>query len=234
MNVEIARRLADLGVPTLRFDLSGIGDSGPRRDRMPFRESLFVETREAMDLVEDRLGVDRFVLLGLCSGADQAFQVALNDTRVAGAVMIDGYPYPTPGFYVRRYGKPFLRKRTWKKALLGKYRIGERIRNRLSPGYEAPVDPGLAVRDIPPREESEAGFQRLLNRGAELLVIFTAGQLGTYNHAGQFREMYRRLRIGDKLQYEFFDAADHTCTRLAVRRLLVDSIVDWYARTWWE
>jgi hypothetical protein len=43
--VKLARRLADNGMPVFRFGFSGIGDSGPRKDKLPAAESVIDETR---------------------------------------------------------------------------------------------------------------------------------------------------------------------------------------------
>jgi len=68
--VKLARNLAALGLPVLRFDLSGIGDSPARRDHLPFYRSAVSETKEAMDYVTLVTGVEQFVLMGICSGAN--------------------------------------------------------------------------------------------------------------------------------------------------------------------
>lgn len=227
MNVQLARALAGRGARCLRFDCSGIGDSPARRDNLPFAESSVVETIEAMDSLEPAAG---FVLIGLCSGADQAFQVALADERVRGVVLLDPYPYETPGFRLHRVVRPLRRAETWKRALRGEYGLVSRARRRLDGSFERPVDPGLAVRDIPPRAEAERGYRALLDRGVSIFVVFTAGQLGTYNHAGQFWEMHPTLpRDDERLRYEYFGMADHTMSQGAVRELLVRQVGDWYA-----
>lgn len=229
MNVQIARMFASVGVPCLRFDCSGIGDSGPREDHLPFAESSVLETIEAMDFVAERTGAESFVLLGLCSGADQAFQVALADERVAGAVLLEPYPFETLGFKAVRVLSPLRRAATWKKALTGQYNVAYKVLKRLAGETEAAVDATLLVRDIPERTEAERGYHTLLDRGASLYVVFTAGQQGTFNHEGQFWKMHPSLpRDEPKLRYTYFGAADHTFSLAAVRGLLLEHIARWY------
>jgi len=235
MNVDLARALgASSGLASLRFDLSGIGDSPPRADNLPFREASLQETIAAMDYMQSTEGQRTFVLVGLCSGADQAFQVALRDERVVGCVLLDPYPYETPGFRVHRLLRPLRRAETWRRALRGEYGLVNRARRiaERDASLPRPVDPGLAVRDVPPREEAERGFHTLLDRGTQVYVIFTAGQLGTYNHEGQFRDMYPSLGARTELKYTYFAQADHTFSVRAVRALLVEHVQRWADARW--
>ena len=89
LHVELARRLAAMGLVVLRFDFSGVGDSDVRGDDLPFWETTIQETREAMTFLGKSRGPQRFVLMGLCSGAVGSFRTARVDSRVAGAVLLD-------------------------------------------------------------------------------------------------------------------------------------------------
>lgn len=229
MSVQLARMFAARGVPSLRFDCSGIGDSASRSDNLPFEESSVVETRDAMDWFTRRTGVRRFVLIGLCSGADQAFQAALADERVVGAVLLEPYPYETPGFRRERVLRPLRRADTWKRALTGGYHLTYRVLKRLAGEYEAPVDAGVAVRAIPSRAVAERGYHTLLDRGVSLYVLYTAGQLGSYNYEGQFWDMHPSLpKEHDGLWYDYFGASDHTFSQAALRELLLTHVGRWF------
>ena len=87
--VKIARDLRSLGFTSLRFDFSGIGDSKPRQDNLPFDKSSIDETQSAMDFLQTKLGIRRFVLMGGCSGARVSFAAAASDPRVAGCILIN-------------------------------------------------------------------------------------------------------------------------------------------------
>lgn len=96
--VEVARRWAAQGVPTLRVDLNGIGDSdGADEQPLPNR-SLYASQRTEQTLaILDQLAArglpNRFVLGGLCSGAYWSVHAALADERVVGALMINLYAF---------------------------------------------------------------------------------------------------------------------------------------------
>jgi pimeloyl-ACP methyl ester carboxylesterase len=89
INVRLARALADLGLTALRFDFSGIGDSKPRMDNLPFEKSSVDEARRAMDLLESTRGIKRFILLGGCSGARVSLATACHDQRVVAGFLMN-------------------------------------------------------------------------------------------------------------------------------------------------
>lgn len=89
--VKMARHWARAGYHTLRFDLAGMGDSrtasGYTETRLYSKDSVH-DVRAAIDALSAR-GCDRFVLLGLCSGAYAAFQATLADPRVVAQVLLN-------------------------------------------------------------------------------------------------------------------------------------------------
>ena len=94
MWVDAARRWGPQGVTSLRLDLEGIGDSDG--DGELFGDvvylhgaQFFEQTRAALDALEEAGLGNRFMLVGLCSGAYWAFHAALADDRVAAALMIN-------------------------------------------------------------------------------------------------------------------------------------------------
>jgi len=74
------------------MDLSGVGDSptvtgNPENQSYP--KDAQQDVQAAMDYLAQMTGRKRFVIAGLCSGGDIAFQVAYQDARVAGAVLMN-------------------------------------------------------------------------------------------------------------------------------------------------
>lgn len=94
MWVETARRWAARGVPTVRFDQRGIGDSDGGENYYLNIERFYDarsidDTLAILDNLEGRGLPNRFVLVGFCSSAYYSFQAALTDKRVLGAFMIN-------------------------------------------------------------------------------------------------------------------------------------------------
>ena len=126
MWVEIARRWAAHGVPTLRLDLEGIGDADGDGERFTELAELYVpelvgQVRAALDAIEARGVGRRFVLCGLCSGAYWAFQGALLDERVTAAFLLNPQAlFWDPSLEITRdFRRGMLRASSWQTVLRG-------------------------------------------------------------------------------------------------------------------
>jgi pimeloyl-ACP methyl ester carboxylesterase len=231
LHVKLARALAAGGFTSLRFDFSGIGDSEQRRDSLSFEESSVVEVREAMDYLAQSRGVNNFVLMGLCSGADMGHLTAVQDNRVRGLVLIDPWAYRTPGYWFHHYGRRVFKAGVWKNwaAIRMRRMLGE-LSARRGPSqsndqvsYEVPK----YVRVFPPREQVSQQLADFVRRGMDIFAIFTSGMPDEYNHRSQYRRSFRDVDFGNRLRVEFMPTADHIITDLALQAWLVGEVVSW-------
>jgi len=232
--VKIARRLAERGFTTLRFDHAGIGDSGPRRDDRPFQESAVEETRAAMDLLERTRGSERFVLGGLCSGADVAFWTALEDTRVVGLFQLDPFVYRTPRFLLSYYLPRLVSPAAWWRSLSSR---GRHLAGRLrSAGEGAPVDTGWAApeytRIFPPRSEVAGGLRALADRGVAFFVFISGTMFEYVSYADQYERSFPEVDFSGRLVVDFAPDADHTVTRLDHQERVIQGIEGWATGRW--
>jgi pimeloyl-ACP methyl ester carboxylesterase len=105
MWVESARRWAAQGVTSLRFDLRGIGESdGEPYIDVPglYKVRLMDQIEAAIDSVR-QTGVNRFIAIGLCSGACWAFHAAARNPDVHAAILVNpSLLYWDPGADRRR------------------------------------------------------------------------------------------------------------------------------------
>lgn len=219
VHVDLARRLASVGFVAFRFDLGGVGDSQLPNSSGSFEDRAVGEIQEAMNFLTVRKGASEFVLMGLCSGALDAHRVAAVDPRVSGIALLDGYTYPTWRYYLRHYGPRVVSFTRWKQFLKRKWS------NILSNGREAPVEQPLTL-TYPPKEAAKLDLEKLVQRGVNLLYIYTSGK-DLYNYRDQLKDVFRSIDFRGKLQLEYFIDADHTFTLLADRNRLVMTICDW-------
>lgn len=217
LHVELARRVAGMGFYGFRFDLSGLGDSIASGGDGDDYQRAIAEAKLAMDLVTKRTGVDRFVWFGLCSSADKGHIIALNDPRIVGAVFIDGYAHKTPLFHLLRLPQ----------RLFSRKRLKVWLRKRLTRQSNDTPPPYKTVIASPPPRKIEKELWTLAERGVEQLHLFTISTDYVYNYAGQFWDLYPRLRGHPRIQTERYPQADHTLSFRALQLLFIDRIGRW-------
>jgi alpha-beta hydrolase superfamily lysophospholipase len=137
MWVEIARRWAARGVPTLRFDVAAIGDSDGDSAALVRVASLYTpeyvaQARAALDTLADRGLPARFLMLGLCSGAYWSVHAALQDERITAVVMLnpraliwDEFVYAVRR--TRELRERLLLASTWRKVLTGEITLARHL-----------------------------------------------------------------------------------------------------------
>ncbi len=231
-HVRLARRLAEEGISALRFDFSGIGDSEVRRDDLAFEQSAVAELREAMDHLAASKGARSFVVIGLCSGADMAFEVAKADPRVVGLGVLDPWAYRTTRYYVKHYAPRLLRASAWtgliRRRLAGRPAVAQNPGEPLLEELDLPT----YVREFPPQKRAEDELRALVERDVKLCAIFSGGQSDHYNYEGQFADAFTALDLSERLLERYIPDADHIFTNLDHQRQVVDTLVGWLRATW--
>ena len=226
--VELARAFAAAGAPTLRFDLSGVGDSARRADVMSVRESVERDVADAIAYLTSSHGASHVVLMGLCSGAFDAFSAAVSEPRVAGALMVD-LPGPFRGLAhtTRHIGARLFRLSSWRnpvRSFLGHSKSLVADATRSANGDARYV---IGARAAATRASMEAQMDKMLQRGTRLHFLFTAGLEQNYNHASQFRSTFPRAAQHPAVTTDFFPEPDHSFGTQAMRARLIRSAVDW-------
>ncbi len=245
MNVELARELASMGYATLRLDAAGLGDSpavpGRRENRIYTKDSI-ADVQSAMTLLAQMRKAERFVLIGLCSGAYLAYHTAALDKRVVGQVLLSPYafewhegdsvaPKPRQTYHSARfYLRSLLDYRVWLRALQGD------VNPRGIPGvlYERAktyVDNSLPLLWARlqgrhgPKNEVERAFHSMSARGVETLVVLSFDDGGVDMIAQYLGTDARRMRGRKNFQFEIFEGSDHAFQTLASQQVLRDQLV---------
>ncbi len=225
LGVEVARELAAAGFSSLRFDFSGIGDSAPRVPPLDPIACGIADVRDAMDYLGAAQGARQFVLLGLCSGARHAHYVATADTRVVGAVLLDGYAFPTMRSKLMQIRSRLDRPLA---LLAGVNRRFSRMLNAEPAPQTGPSeDDGDAFfpKD-PTRDEMAKDLAALAARDVNLLCVFS-GEWQDYRYEGQFRDAFHEVELQPILTERLIDKADHLYFTPPERTALLTMVTAW-------
>ncbi len=231
----LARRLAAEGMPALRFDYRGMGDSeGEIRNFEQVEDDL----RAAVDrFMAEVPGLREVVLWGLCDGASASTLYAPLDARVTGLALLNPWVRTEEGaakamlkhYYKDRLLDPAL----WKKIASGQFDYAGAARSffqlagsalsprRAAPGQEQ-TEQVQKAEPAPLPERMQAALSGF--RGQVLVMLsgadLTAQEFGDV--AGGSRP-WRDLMAAQRVTRHTLPGADHTCSQ----RPWQDQVEDW-------
>lgn len=220
LHVDLAHEVSKSNILSIRFDLSGIGESLGVGQGGRSIDRAANETAQAMDYLSEKYGIKKFVLFGLCSGADDSVHTALTDKRVVGVVALDGCGYRTKRFYwhrlVSHYAPRLMMLSKW--TALIKRSIGT------SDGTPNSLQMGTDVREFPDCDVAESVFQSLADRDVRMHFVYTGGVAEYYNYADQFFDMFQNVRWNENASTTFFPHMDHVAMLCDDREQLVRDV----------
>jgi alpha-beta hydrolase superfamily lysophospholipase len=234
MSVRTARMMADSGFIAARFDLSGLGDSPASRDPAPFEQTAVKETREVMDRLQQNYGVDRFILLGLCSGAVVSFKTAIVDRRVVGAVLINpqGFggsiewnTYVVNQGQARRFYTKLFSLTSWRRLLTGRsdYRLISQVVSQVLRSHR-----GVTASISTQADGLAADFRGLVQRGVRLLLACSAGDYAL-DYLDVILGSNLRRMDSTRLTMQILPAGDHSLTMTATQHMFLKALRQWAA-----
>ena len=223
LHVDLARQLAEAGFATLRLDLSGVGDSAQRTGKIDTKTRAQLDVKDAMDYLQKETGVDRFVIIGLCSGAFHAHQVSVKDARIVGAVFMDGIVFRTLGFFVRHQVGRLFTLRFWRNA------FKRRLANSNSMDSEdagKTLAEGEFFGEDLNKDEVVGELETLMGRGVRMLFLYTDGYDNICGRS-QFKEMYGLRPDEGQLQVEYYPKSEHTFRLIENRATACGRVQAW-------
>ena len=229
----LARAFAASGIPCMRFDHRGIGDSEGSYGGF---EALDEDIGAAVDAFFARCpGLREVVLWGLCDGASAILFYAGKDPRVAGVTLLNPWVRTEESearTYLRHYylGRLF-EAEFWRHVARGGFRplealssIAGMIKRQFSAGRPA----GEHELSLP--ERMALGLKRF--KGPVLLIIsgrdLTARE---FEDSAARSALWRELLADGRVTRQSLPEADHTFSRRAWRDQVADWSLNWM-RSW--
>jgi alpha-beta hydrolase superfamily lysophospholipase len=227
MYVSLARMLAGAGHVVLRFDLSGIGDSEQRHDKLSTIDSSLADIREALDFLADSRQASRFVLIGLCSGADHAVLYGPTDPRVVGLVLMDPSIPPTTRYYVHYILQRLTRLQNWGSVAAGKSGLLRMLKSQLAHRLRpTPETSGLTLETLKFNPYLARCYATSVANGIRILAAFTSiSPRQTYR--AQILDAFPQAAFKDSLKLEHFTHSDHLFSDPNDRSRLDQLVLDW-------
>lgn len=226
LHVDLARTLSQRGVASLRFDLSGIGESFGIGASGRSIDRAGDEIAEAIDWMNQQHGIQRVILFGLCSGADDALHTAQRDPRVVGVVAMDACGYPTRKFWINRIRSHYLPRlmspAAWQRRAA---KIADRLGGGNGPHFTS-MPAGTDVREFPTRDIAAIEFQSLVDQGCRLHFLYTGGMSETVNYAEQLFDALPSVDWKGMASVEYFGEMDHVAILSEDRKKVVGHVSD--------
>ncbi|MEM8948047.1 MAG: hypothetical protein AAGC99_01815 [Pseudomonadota bacterium] len=223
LNVLIARRLAGLGVTTLRVDLAGKGDT-PTREGVANRESVAIDWADISHELTRLFGERTFLLMGICSGADNAIKLAVSDEQVVGLVLMDPICPADSGYAKRKLALKLGNAGFWRR--LPRRAVRE-FSSFLAFGKSAPEEK-QDLRDAPRPDELVACMQAMVERDGNVLAVFSSTAESYYNVEGQMTSVLAIDGLDNICREVWWPHVTHIYPIQQHRNRLADQIEEWF------
>jgi exosortase A-associated hydrolase 1 len=231
--VLLARHLADNGIPVLRFDYRGMGDSeGDARDF----EAVSCDIRSAVDELCSRVaGVERVVLWGLCDAATANAFHAIEDRRIVGQIALNPWVRTEEGeakaFIRHYYAKRLLDRELWRKVLRFEFDVAGSVRDLLKKFSKsrqaAATSAHQDVRPLPQRLcDAQLGFT------GQTLLILSGNDLTAREYEDRVAQVaqWQSWTESKNVSRKVLSDADHTFSRAIWRDQVAAWCVEWIAQ----
>lgn len=230
LSVRIARSVAvEAGLPCVRFDFSGLGDSASRRTGgVAFDQAALREVVEVMDHLKQTRGINKFILYGLCSGARIACSAAELDDRIVALVQVDGVCYPTMRSHASYYISRLCSWAGWRARAARWLKLGESTENTSGlvltgekKHFEVPEFAG-----DPSRDKVAEQLRVLMEKDIRLHCVFT-GRGPAYRYRSQYNDCFSDVDFGNNLSVDYYPNASHIFTEPLYQQQMVTGILAW-------
>ena len=250
----MARQLGVAGFRTLRIDLNGLGDSvgaNPAQENDSYAATAFRDIDLALKYCKQQLGAGRIVLVGLCSGAYNAFQAAaqLSNPILVESVLINPLTFfwkegmtietsPTRQIISWHYYlTALLQPKKWLGLITGNSHLGvagavKRLAQRPRLFNKSPATSALPSYSSnaattyahPQTEDLPRDLDRAIASGRNLSLFCSSGDPGHFILMLQAKRKAKQLCRAGRLNVFFVQNADHTFSNDRARSAITQCV----------
>jgi hypothetical protein len=248
INVKIARELAKSGYISFRFDFPGIGDrSKITVNNESCKSSYCNSCVEAMDFIEKTYGENKFIVIGLCNGANIGFETAIFDSRITGIFSINGLiktvnfeKHMAKAYFtitMRLYLKNIFIPQKWLHLFRGENSILSGLRAKIMSLFS-----GKSVKtEVQESDYSELNeindydvinkYESMINRGVNIFFLFSSGSNIYEVYKSTIGRKLKKYCKQGKIILETTRDVDHTYTPVWSQNLILDRVNNWLMST---
>jgi len=231
----LSRDLAAVGIPVLRFDYRGMGDS---EGEMRSFESIDEDLAAAIDVFFAHLPeLHEVILWGLCDAASAALMYAHRDPRVCGLVLANPWVRTPEGLahtmIKHYYGARLLQGAFWRSLLRGRIDVAEACRDlgaNLGALLRKQARHPSASASTPFQDRMALGLQRFTGN---VLICLSGNDLTAreFEAATSASATWKDALDRPKLQWRRLAESNHTFSKRAWRDQVSSWTTDWM-RSW--
>ncbi len=245
LTTVVARRLAEQGYASLRFDCADVGDSPPVKGgpvQVLYAPSQLDDADAALTFLQSR-HKGTIVGVGRCSGAYLAFRSGIEDERLSGLVLINPYAFvwdesrplnedlraipQSLGTYWRKMINP----RTFARVIKGEMNLRQSVKN-LGMTIAGKLDgvllarTGMSLLRRSEREQVLQSFAPYAKRRVPIRLLYSRGDVGIDHLEYHFEKDGRKLAAYDNVSVTFLPDTDHNLTPGPGRAILMAQLLD--------
>lgn len=246
--VILARELSLLGFRCLRIDVPGIGDSiisNLETENVEYINSASNVISTAIQTLESNYKNNKFISMGLCSGAYFSFHAALDLTEIniIESILINPLTFywdkgmsvhnsPTKEFSKWNWYKEALtRKDSWKKLLQGKVNyksllqaIINRIQIKVLSKFSR-ITPNSTVKDVDRhRHKLGADLTKITSNNTHIQFILARSDPGYDILMTNAGKVVKQCRKENTIHLNFIENADHTFSKYKPRCEVINEV----------
>ncbi len=225
----LSRDLAQAGIPCMRFDYRGMGDSDGESHTF---ENIHEDIRTAVDAFFVQCpNLEKLVLWGLCDAASAAIFYAHSDNRIRGLVLVNPWIRTPHGEAKAQLKHYYLSRMTdadfWRKLSSGKFEFGDSFKGVF----------GAISRIKTPESDKKAPLPERMCQSLEkfhgkILLILSENDLVAreFEDAVKASQKWRDLLGSPKVIRRDLPDADHTFSCRLWRDQVAQWTCDWIAK----